>query len=90
MIISNGHVAIAREINDRIIELERSGGDELEIYLDMKELMFDFSYLVNTVGDFGINELCSRFIGFHRYVQVLENIAMGVEAGDIKVPGMLV
>ena len=33
-----------------------------------------------------MDALYERFDGFYRYAKVLENIARGIEAGDIRVP----
>jgi len=45
-----------------------------------------FKQLIDFTGSRGMNELCARFAGFHRYARILENLAAGIASGEIKVP----
>jgi hypothetical protein len=78
---------IAKKIDARVCELERAGRSKVTIFTEMYPLMPDFKQLMDTTGKRGMDELCARFGGFYRYAKILENIAAGIQSGEIKVPG---
>jgi len=86
MSLSVEQLDIASQIDVRIRELERSGANEMTIFVEMSDLMPGFKSLMDTAGQRGMNELCANFEGFYRYAKILENIAAGIQSGQIKVP----
>lgn len=76
---------LASQIDARVRKLERSGCDKMTIFVEMGPLMPDFKKLLDTTGQKGMDKLCARFGGFYRYAKILENIASGIQSGEIKV-----
>jgi len=85
--LTEEQLKIAEKINARVCELERFGRSKVTIFTEMYPMMPDFKQLIDTAGQQGMNELCARFDGFYRYAKILENIAAGIQSGEIKVPG---
>jgi len=63
--------------------LERIGANEVTILIEMVDQMPDFKQLMDTAGQRGMDELCARFDGLYRYAKILENIATGIQSGQI-------
>lgn len=85
MSLNGKQLEIALKIDVRVRELERAGANEVEIFMEMSDLMPDFKQLMETARQAGMDELTARFDGFYRYAKILENIAVGIESGEIKV-----
>src|SRR3954454_8659520 len=77
---------IAARIDARVKRLLRGGGDDLAVFMAMADRMPDFKRVMDAAGQEGMDELCRRFDGFYRYAKILEDIAAGLESGDIEVP----
>jgi len=86
MSLSVEQLDITSQIDTRICELERIGVNEVTILIEMVDQMPDFKQLMDTAGQRGMDELCARFDGLYRYAKILENIATGIQSGQIKVP----
>src|SRR5689334_19568430 len=78
-------LGIAARIDARVQRLVRSGSDDLAVFMAMADRMPDFKRVMDTAGQDGMDELCRRFDGFYRYAKILEDIAAGLESGDIEV-----
>ena len=83
---STKHLQLAAKIDVRMQELERVGCNDVEILVQMFDIMPDFKWLMDTLGQDGMNQLCVRFDGFYRYAKILESLANGIASGQIKVP----
>ena len=86
MRLSDEQLDIASQIDTRVRELERSGANEATIFVGMIDLMPGFKQLMNTAGQREMNELWARFEAFYRYAKILEDIAAGIQSGQIRVP----
>lgn len=86
MTLNARQLDIASQIDARMCELERVGTDEATIFVKMRDLMPGFKRLMEIAGHDGMDEMCARFGGFYRYARILENIAGGIQSGEIKVP----
>ncbi|MEI7591298.1 MAG: arylsulfatase regulator [Deltaproteobacteria bacterium] len=88
MSLSDEQLNIAAQIDARVRKLERADKNAVTIFVEMSTLMPSFKQLMDTAGHSGMDELCSRFDGLYRYAKILENIAEGIQSGEIKVPRM--
>jgi hypothetical protein len=48
--------------------------------------MAGFKQLMDTASPAEMRSLMQRFTGLHRFAQVLERVAAGIQSGDIPVP----
>lgn len=58
----------------------------MDVFAGMADDMKDFKSLMDTTSEADMNVLYERFDGFYRYIKVLENVARGIDSGDIRVP----
>ncbi len=58
----------------------------MDVFAGMADDMKDFKSLMDTTSEADMNALYERFDGFYRYIKVLENVARGIDSGDIRVP----
>ena len=86
MNLSTEHLHMAAQIDTRVRELERAGANAVTIFTEMADHMPGFRQLMGTTGRGGMDELCCRFAAFYRYAKILENVAAGIQSGEIKVP----
>lgn len=77
---------LAERIHKRVTLILKTGGSDLDIFAGMADYMEDFKSLMDTSSPGDMERLCARYEGFYRYAKTLENIAQGIEAGDIHVP----
>ena len=77
---------LAERIHKRVTKILKKGGCDLDIFAGMKDCMEDFKSLMDTTSKTDMNALYERFDGFYRYVKVLENVAHGIESGDLRIP----
>jgi hypothetical protein len=76
---------IASQIDARVRKVERAvGATEVTIFVEMSDLMPSFKQLMDSAGQRGMDELCACFEGFYRYAKILENIAAGIQSGQIR------
>ena len=86
MNLSVAQLEIASQIDAHVKKLERAGSDDITIFVKMSDQMPGFKQLMDTAGQRGMDELCARFEGLYHYAKILDNIAAGIESGQIKVP----
>jgi hypothetical protein len=86
MNLSVGQLDIALQIDAQVRELEWAESDKITSFGEMSALMPGFKQLMDTAGQRGMDELCARFEGFYRYAKIMDDIAAGIESGQIKVP----
>ncbi|MDQ5988684.1 MAG: hypothetical protein CSYNP_04445 [Syntrophus sp. SKADARSKE-3] len=88
MSLSDEQLNVAAQIDACVCKLERAEKNDITIFVEMSTLMPSFKQLMDTAGQRGMDELCTRFAGVYRYAKILENIAKGIQSGEIKVPRM--
>ncbi len=76
---------IATRLDAAVRELERTGANEVGIFMGMADHMADFKTLLDA-GEGTLNALCARLPSLHNYARIMENIATGIANGDIVVP----
>ena len=86
MNLSAKQLEIASQIDVQVLKLERAGSDDMTIFVEMSDYMPGFKQLMDTAGQRGLDDLCARFEGLYHYARILENIAAGIQSGEIKVP----
>jgi len=69
---------LAGEIAARVQRLQKQGCDDTAILAKMADHMPEFKRLMRMAGKDGMGELCGRFPGLLRYVQILESVAKGI------------
>jgi hypothetical protein len=84
--LSAKQLKIATLIDTKVRKLERSGRNDMTIFIEMSDLMPEFKKLMDTTDHAGMDDLCARFAGFYRFAKILENIAGGIQSGQINVP----
>ncbi|NQY65607.1 MAG: hypothetical protein HRT38_18240 [Alteromonadaceae bacterium] len=80
------HVRLAERIHKKVTRILKHDGDELEILTDLTSFMPKFKALMDSTSEAEMDLLCRRYSGFHKYVQILENLAAGISSGEIPVP----
>ncbi len=78
-------LTIATRLNAAVRELERTGANEVQIFMGMTDHMADFKLLLDA-GEGTLNDLCARLPSLYNYARIMENIATGIANGDIVVP----
>lgn len=85
MKLSDEQLNFVLKVNAQGRELERSGKNVIEIFMEMGELMPDFKRLIlDVLTQDEINGICARYDGFYRYAKTLETIAEGLKSGALK------
>ena len=84
--LTNEHVRIASVIDAKVKRFIGGDSDDLAIFAAMTDHMPDFKRVMDESGQGGMDVLCQRFAGFHHYAKILENVAAGIESGEIKGP----
>jgi hypothetical protein len=79
-------VQIASLIDEQVKRVFRKGGDEVAVLMELFDYMPGFKYLLDTARPGDMDQLCERFDGFYRYAKILEDVAAGIQSGEIKVP----
>lgn len=77
---------LAERIHRRITQRPNNGASDMEIFANMANYMEDFKSLIDTCSPSEMDRLCARYEGFYRYAKILEEIAQGIETGDIHAP----
>jgi hypothetical protein len=83
---SPAQLKAAQELDARALDILRAGGDDIRLLSRMHGELARFSWLMDTAGDTGMDELCARFSGLRRYAEALEWFVAVVESGEIEVP----
>ncbi len=77
---------IAKRIDGEVTKLLSTGANDRDIFTGMVHQMGDFRILLDAALPGEMDLLCAQYEGFHRYAKILEEVALGVEAGEINVP----
>ena len=77
---------IAERFNEEATTSLDTGASDLHIFSGMANHMDDCKSLMDTFAPGDMDRLCARDEGFYRFAKILENIALGLEPGDIRVP----
>lgn len=77
---------IAVRIHGEVTNLLSAGANDLDIFTGMTDQMDDFKTLLDSALPGEMDMLCARYEGFYRYAKILEEVAQGIEAGEIHVP----
>lgn len=85
MNLSAEQLDIACRIDAKVERLAGEGKNDVEIFVELAEDMPAFRQLLDA-GPHVMDQLCSRFDGFHRYAKILEDIAAAIASGEIQVP----
>ena len=85
ILVNRPTTRIVCSLNAAVRELERTGANEVEIFMGMADHMADFKILLDA-GEGTLNDLCARLPSLYNYAKILENIATGIANGDIVVP----
>jgi len=80
------HEKLARKIDARMRKLRERGCDDGTIFIEMANYLPEFKRLMDMAGHRGMDELCGRLPGLRRYAKILENVAGGIQSGEIDVP----
>lgn len=83
---SPAQLKAAGELDAKALDILRTGGDDIRLLSRMHNELARFSWLMDTAGDAGMDNLCSRFTGLRRYAEALEWFVAVVESGEIDVP----
>jgi hypothetical protein len=79
---SPAQLKTAAELDARVLDILRAGGDDVRLLSKMHGDMAKFMWLVNSAGEAGRNELFSRFTGLYHYAEVLEWFTAAIESGE--------
>ena len=74
---------IATRIHGQITKLLSAGANDLDIFTGMADQMDDFRTVLGSALPGEMDMLCARYEGFYRYAKILEEVAQGIEAGEI-------
>ena len=61
-------------------------GTDIDILACMADYMTGFKSLLDTCSPEDMDGLCAHYEGFIRYARTLEDIAQGIQDGNIRVP----
>jgi hypothetical protein len=86
MTLTAEQVQIASLIDEQVKRVFRRGSDEIAVLTELFDYMPGFKYLLDAARPGGMDKLCERFDGFYRYAKILEEVAAGIQSGEIKVP----
>lgn len=76
----------AKRIHNYVQGIVHRGGTDENIMQDMADYMADFKYLMDNLSVQDRDKLFEHYEGYLRFGKILENLARGIESGDIKVP----
>ncbi len=85
-LVAAARVQIATVIDLQMQPLIETRADDLTVLGEMRGTMAGFKQLMDTASPEEMQSLMQRFAGLHRFSQVLERIAAGIQSGDIPVP----
>ena len=83
---TNEHARIESVIDAKVRRLIGGNSNDLAIFVALTDHMPDFKRVMDESGQGGMDVLCQRFAGFHHYAKILENVAAGIESGEINGP----
>ncbi len=79
--------ALAVLLDAQVTALTQGGLTDIELLVAMADHLPLFKQLMEQAGPDALSALCAAYPGLYRLAKVLEQIAAGIAAGDIKVPG---
>ncbi|MFI5305100.1 MAG: hypothetical protein ACHQYP_09945 [Nitrospiria bacterium] len=85
-LFSAEQLQIVTMIDQKVKILLKADKEDLEIFREMHEFMPGFKRIVDTTTSEEINELGRQHFGFYHFAQILEDLASGIQSGEIKVP----
>lgn len=85
MDITNKQRERAERIDFFVKTTIESGGTDEDILIGMYDYANDFKSLMDELPSGGLNLLCNQYDGFFRYAKLLENLAGGLQSGEIKI-----
>ena len=77
-------VSLAEKLDAKVLRLLRRGCDDVTIFMEMREDIPSFRWLLDTVGADGMDKLCGRFAGIGHYAHILETISIGMRLGALR------
>ena len=77
---------LAERIDKQVTTILKQGGTDIDILVGMADCMADIKSLMDTCLPEDVDRLCARYDGFYRYARTLEEIAQGIQDGNIRVP----
>jgi hypothetical protein len=85
-LVAAARFQIATVIDLQMQPLIETRADDLTVLGAMHGTMAGFKQLMDTASPAEMRSLMQRFTGLHRFAQVLERVAAGIQSGDIPVP----
>jgi hypothetical protein len=82
-----GPHALAEVLDAHIRALTQGDLSDIELFVAMADHMTLFEQFMDQTSSEERSTLGAAYPGLHRYAKVLEQIAAGIAAGDIQVPG---
>jgi hypothetical protein len=79
--------ALAARLDAQVTALTQGGLTDSELLVAMTDHLPLFKQLMDQAGPDALSTRCAAYPGLYRLAKVLEQIAAGIAAGDIKVPG---
>ncbi len=83
----SGPRALAAALDAHVTALTQGGLTDIELFVAMADHLPLFKQLMDRADPDELSALCAAYPGLYRFAKVLEQIAAGIAAGDIKVPG---
>ena len=84
--LSSEQLHLASQIDGKIKKLLKRNVERVEILKEMHDYMPAFKLLLDTSSQQEIDEISRQFFGFFHFAQILEDLARGIESGEIEVP----
>lgn len=86
MTLAPVHNRLAERIDKKVSKILKHGGSEVDVLTGLASYMNDFKTLMDSTSKADMDLLCKRYDGFYRYAKILENLASGIQSGNISVP----
>lgn len=84
--LSAEQVHLAMQIDGKIKKLLKADAEPDEILKEMYTYIPAFKRLLDTCRPEEIDEICRQFFGFFHFAEILEDLARGIQSGEIEVP----
>jgi hypothetical protein len=86
IVFSAEQLQIVSMIDQKVKKILKADGDVVEILREMHDYMPGFKKIMDTTTPEEFNELGRQNFGFLHFAQILEDLASGIQSGDIQVP----
>lgn len=80
------HLRLAKKIHEWVMSIQKAGGGPEEMMMSMIDYMPSFKKIMDTATSQQIDTLCEQYLGFYQFALLLEDLARGIQNGDIEVP----